>query len=226
MTGILLILAIALFVIFYTAKEGEDDIKLPPKLAEQLDRMWDIAQKAFSERKFLRAEKALLTILRFDETNATAYNRLGILYARQKQYKEAIECFEIAQSLDSNANSLHNAGLIYLETGENEKAAMAFEQALALEDNLPTRYIAYSKALEGVGEYKKAISALEASLELNRSVQVYRQLAHLYEAVGDEESAGKIKRTLEKLAEKRASATLKKAAKSHAGHKDKRKVVM
>ncbi|MDR1032455.1 MAG: tetratricopeptide repeat protein [Candidatus Nomurabacteria bacterium] len=226
MTGILLILALALFTIFYTAKEGEDDIKLPPKLTEQLDRMWDIAQKAFSERKFLRAEKALLTILRFDETNATAYNRLGILYARQKQYKEAIECFEVAQSLDSNANSLHNAGLIYLETGENEKASMAFEQALALEDNLPTRYIAYSKALEGLGEYKKAISALEASLELNKSVQVYRQLAHLYETSGDQESADKINKTLEKLAEKRATATLKKAAKIRPGGKNKRKVVM
>ncbi|MDR0397662.1 MAG: tetratricopeptide repeat protein [Candidatus Nomurabacteria bacterium] len=226
MTGILLVLTIAVFIVLYTPKEGEEDIKLPPKLAEQLDKMWDIAQKAFTDRKFLRAEKALLTILRFDETNATAYNRLGILYARQKQYKEAIECFEIAQSLDSNANSLHNAGLIYLETGENEKAAMAFEQALALEDNLPTRYIAYSKALEGIGEYRKAISALEASLELNKSVQVYRQLAHLYEEAGDEEVAKKINKTIEKIAEKRAASTLKKAPLLKRDSKNKRKVVM
>ncbi|MDR0591422.1 MAG: tetratricopeptide repeat protein [Candidatus Nomurabacteria bacterium] len=211
MTGIILILALALLVIFYSTKSKDDEDKLPSKLSEQLDKMWDIAQKALSEKKFLRAEKALLTILRFDETNATAYNRLGILYARQQQYKEAIECFEIAQSLDSNASSLHNAGLIYLETGEHEKAAMAFEQALSLEDNLPTRYIAYAKALEGMGEYKKAISALETALESIKSIQVYRQLAHLYEVAGDEENAAKVNKKIEKATEQSAAATLKKA---------------
>jgi tetratricopeptide (TPR) repeat protein len=213
MTGILLILALAMFALLYTPKNTDDkESKLPPKLADQLDRMWDIAQKSFSEEKFLRAEKALLTILKFDEANAQAYNRLGILYARQKKYDESIECFEIAQSLDSNANSLHNVGLIYLETGEAEKASMAFEQALALENDLPTRYIAYSKALEAIGDYKKAIAALESSLELNKSVQVYRQLAHLYEASGDHESADKIKTTLDKLAARRQVANPIKTA--------------
>ena len=78
------------------------------------------------ERKPFKAEKALLTILKFDEKNAAAYNRLGILYAKSQKYDEAVECFEIAQSLDNNPASIHNVGLIYLETGAYEKAAMAF----------------------------------------------------------------------------------------------------
>ena len=36
------------------------------------------------ENRFLRAEKALLTILKIDEKNAAAYNRLGILTPNKK----------------------------------------------------------------------------------------------------------------------------------------------
>ena len=49
------------------------------------------------ERKPLRAEKALLAILKIDEKNAAAYNRLGILYAKGQKFDEAIECFEKAR---------------------------------------------------------------------------------------------------------------------------------
>ena len=92
-----------------------------------------------------------MIILRVDEKNATAYNRLGILYAKQRAYKDAIECFEIAQSLEPSASSLHNVGLIYYETENYEKASLAFEQALDMEDDLAARYIAYAKVQEKLG---------------------------------------------------------------------------
>ena len=69
----------------------------------------------------MKAEKALLTILKFDEKNAAAYNRLGILYAKEKHYKEAIECFEIAQSLE--------------KLGERNKAVESLETAYSLNPN-------------------------------------------------------------------------------------------
>ena len=59
---------------------------LPLKISEKLDQLWEVAQESLRERKYLRAEKALLTILRVDERNATAYNRLGILYEKQQAY--------------------------------------------------------------------------------------------------------------------------------------------
>src|SRR5690606_27432959 len=128
--------------------------------------LWEIAQQSIRERKYLRAEKALLTILRVDERNATAYNRLGILYAQQKAYEDAIECFEIAQSLEPSASSLHNVGLIYFETESYEKAALAFEQALEMESGLAARHIAYAKVLEKLGRHKKMIDALEKAVDL------------------------------------------------------------
>ena len=160
-----------------------------PKYATQMKKLWQIAQTSMKERKPFRAEKALLTILKFDEKNAAAYNRLGILYAKGQKYDEAVECFEIAQSLDNNPASIHNVGLIYLETGAYEKAAMAFRQAIELEGDVPARYIALAKAEEKLGNTKKAIEALENAYELDPKVSTLRQILAIYEAAGDTEAA-------------------------------------
>ncbi|HRN90778.1 MAG TPA: tetratricopeptide repeat protein, partial [Candidatus Saccharibacteria bacterium] len=126
MLGLLLIALIGAWALYQRQTITEVAADLPLKLSEKLDQLWSIAQESLQDRKYLRAEKALLTILRVDERNASAYNRLGILYAKQQAYKDAIECFEIAQSLESSASSLHNVGLIYYETKNYEKAALAF----------------------------------------------------------------------------------------------------
>jgi len=153
-----------------------------------MKKLWDIAKVSMKERKTLRAEKALLTILKFDETNAAAYNRLGILYAKSQNYDEAIECFEIAQSLDSNPSSLHNVGLIYLETGAYEKASMAFQQALKLEGNVPARFIALAKSEEKLGHRKAAVEALESAYALDHSISTLRHILSIYEDMGDAEN--------------------------------------
>lgn len=163
---------------------GEVATDLPQKISEKLDQLWTVAQESIREKKYLRAEKALLTILRVDERNATAYNRLGILYAKQKAFKDAIECFEIAQSLEPSASSLHNVGLIYYETESYEKAALAFEQALTMEEDVASRHIAYAKVQEKLGHDKKMLSALERAVELDPIPQTLNILADAYDRVG------------------------------------------
>lgn len=191
MLGIVLILLFTVFLIFFYPKfidKKKEESATSPKYNAQMKKLWSIAQVSMKERKPLRAEKALLTILKFDEKNAAAYNRLGILYAKEQKFDEAIECFEIAQSLDNNPSSLHNAGLIYLETGAYEKAAMAFEQALELEGGIPARFIALAKTYEKLGNRKGAIDALEAAYELDNSTTTLRQILALHEASGDTEA--------------------------------------
>ena len=188
MTGLLLIIVVAIGAVLYRPSiDGTRD--LPIKISEKLDQLWSIAQDAIRENKYLRAEKALLTILRVDERNATAYNRLGILYAKQRAYKDAIECFEIAQSLEPSASSLHNVGLIYYETGDFAKAALAFEQAIEIENDLAARYIAYAKTQEKLSHNKKMITALEKAVELEPIPQTLTVLAEAYERVGQHDLA-------------------------------------
>ena len=199
MIAVLAIVLFTIFLIFFfpLEKKPEKVEEKSPKYTAQMKKLWTIAQSSMKERKPLRAEKALLTILKFDEKNAAAYNRLGILYAKGQKYDEAVECFEIAQSLDNNPASIHNVGLIYLETGAYEKAAMAFRQAIELEGDVPARFIALAKAEEKLGNPKKAIEALENAYELNCSVATLRQILAIYEAAGDEEAIAIISARIE-----------------------------
>ncbi len=199
MLGLLLILALGVWVLLYQRPLDEAGNELPSKISSQLDKLWGIATESIRDRKYLRAEKALLTILRVDERNASAYNRLGILYAKQRAYQDAIECFEIAQSLEPSASSLHNVGLIYYETGVFEKAALAFEQALSLENDLAARHIAYAKVQEKLGDYKKMIASLERAVALEPNPQSLGILADAYDRNGQEELATDLREKAQKM---------------------------
>ncbi len=172
---------------------------LPRRISDKLGRLWDIAHQGMRENRFLRAEKALLTILKIDQKNAAAYNRLGILYAKQKEYKDAIDCFEIASSIESTPSSLHNLGLIYYETENYEKAAVAFERAMSLEDNLAARHIAYAKVQEKLSNDKLMLQHLQKAVELEPNQETYTLLHKAYEGRGMELEADQIQEKLKKL---------------------------
>lgn len=169
------------------------------KVGDRLGKLWDIAHQGMRENRFLRAEKALLTILKIDEKNAAAYNRLGILYAKQKEYRDAIDCFEIASSIEATASSLHNLGLIYYETENYDKAAVAFEQALNLEDELAARHVAYAKVQEKLGNDKLMFQELERAAELEPNRETYTLLLKAYQSHGQEAEADLIADKLKRL---------------------------
>jgi len=201
--GVLFLGALGFWAITRQPKPSELKADIPLKISEKLDRLWDIAQESIRDRKYLRAEKALLTILRVDERNATAYNRLGILYAKQQAFQDAIECFEIAQSLEPSASSLHNVGLIYYETEQYEKGALAFEQALGIEDGVASRHIAYAKVQEKLENTPKMFESLEKAIELEPSIQSYNILADAYERYDRSEDAkvlrARVQRAIDKI---------------------------
>ena len=214
MVAVLIMIALTVFMAFFLRLEPKEKPaeEKSPKYKAQMKKLWQVAQTSMKEHKPSRAEKALLTILKFDEKNAAAYNRLGILYAKGQKYDEAVECFEIAQSLDNNPASIHNVGLIYLETGAYEKAAMAFEQAIALEGDVPSRYIALAKAEEKIGRTKKAVEALENAYELDPKVSTLRQILAIYEADEDDEAVTAMTARIEAQIIKDNEAKLKRAA--------------
>lgn len=199
MLGLILLIALGVWILMYQKSVDDAGNELPSRVASRLDRLWQIAHEGLREKKYLRAEKALLTILRVDERNATAYNRLGILYAKQRAYQDAIECFEIAQSLEPSASSLHNVGLIYYETSQYDKAALAFEQALTMEGDLAARHVAYAKVQEKLGNTKKMITALERAVEIEPNPQALTILADAYERDGQTELSERLRVKAKKM---------------------------
>ncbi len=199
MSGIILLLIVVIIALFSTKAREVEESPLTLKLSDRLGRLWDIAHQGMRENRFLRAEKALLTILKIDKKNAAAYNRLGILYAKQKEFKDAIDCFEIASSIEPSASSLHNLGLIYYETEHYEKAAQAFEMALKLEGDLANRHIAYAKVQEKLGNHKAVLQELEKAAELEPNPESFKLLLRVYQEHGMHEQAAAIERRLSKM---------------------------
>lgn len=200
MYALALLLIFAFFVYKHSRSSEHEMVVIPRRIGDRLTKLWEIAHHGMRENRFLRAEKALLTILKIDEKNAAAYNRLGILYAKQREYKDAIDCFEIASSIEPSASSLHNLGLIYYETENYQKAATAFEQALKLEDTLAARHIAYAKVQEKLGNDKLMIHELEKATELEPNPESFTLLAKAYESRGMAEEALEVQKRLDKLA--------------------------
>jgi len=199
MLGLILIVLIGIWAIYQPQTISEVTADLPVRISDKLGQLWTIAQDSIQTKKYMRAEKALLTILHIDERNASAYNRLGILYAKQRSLTDAIECFEIAQSLEPSASSLHNVGLIYYEIKDYDKASLAFEQALAIDNDLASRHIAYAKVQEKLGHDKKMIESLERAVELDPIPQTMNILADAYERTNQTELAINLREKAAKL---------------------------
>jgi tetratricopeptide (TPR) repeat protein len=197
------LIIVVIFGLFaYRNSEVHDDefADVSRKVGERIGRLWDIAHQGMRENRFLRAEKALLTILKIDEKNVAAYNRLGILYAKQKEFKDAIDCFEIASSIEATPSSLHNLGLIYYETENYEKAGVAFEQALKLEDGLAARHVAYAKVQEKLGNLKMMFQELNKAVDLEPNKETFTLLYKAYLSHDMNDDAEKLMKKLKKLA--------------------------
>lgn len=194
------IIAVFGWLSYHNSRIRDDEFaEVSRKVGDRMGRLWDIAHRGMRENSFLRAEKALLTILKIDEKNAAAYNRLGILYAKQKEYRDAIDCFEIASSIEATASSLHNLGLIYYETENYDKAAVAFEQALKLEEELAARHVAYAKVVEKLGNDKLMFQELERAVELEPNKETYTLLLKAYESHDRAEDADIVRDRLSKM---------------------------
>jgi len=199
MYELLIVAAFGVLGILSTRLHTEEFNEVSRTVGDHIGKLWDIAHQGMRENRFLRAEKALLTILKIDEKNAAAYNRLGILYAKQKEYRDAIDCFEIASSIEATPSSLHNLGLIYYETENYEKAGIAFEAALKLEESLAARHVAYAKVNEKLGNEKLMFQALERAVELEPNRETYTLLMQAYEERGMQSQADMVAEKLKKL---------------------------
>jgi tetratricopeptide (TPR) repeat protein len=199
MYELLIVVAFGAMAVASTRLQDDDINDISRRVGDRMGKLWDIAHQGMRENRFLRAEKALLTILKIDEKNAAAYNRLGILYAKQKEYRDAIECFEIASSIEATPSSLHNLGLIYYETENYERAGIAFEAALNLEENLAARHVAYAKVNEKLGNEKLMFESLKRAVELETNKETLTLLMQAYEERSMQSEADMINEKLKRL---------------------------
>jgi tetratricopeptide (TPR) repeat protein len=167
----------------------------PRRITKQLTTLVTYADRLYSEKKWLAAEKAYLNVLKLDHKNLTAYSHLGIIYSTQKNLADAIECFEIAARLKPGAPTYQNLGLSYYENRNYMKAIAAFDKSIMFEPTAP-RFIGLSKAYKKVNNTTGLIASLEHAAELDQSMRVQELLIGAYIDAGRPDDAKAVRERL------------------------------
>lgn len=167
----------------------------PDRTSARLAQMVTYADRLFSEKKWLSAEKAYLGVLKIDHKNITAYSHLGIIYSTQKNMPDAIECFEIAARLHPSGTTFQNLALAYFDNRNYIKSIAAYEKAIMFE---PTagRYVGLSKSHAKLHNLPQVIAALKKAADLDPTQRVLKMLADTYEEAGQKEQAAATRKRL------------------------------
>jgi tetratricopeptide (TPR) repeat protein len=133
-----------------------------------------------------------------DDSDAEAWNNLGIVYYRMKDYPEALAAYERAVQLEPGfASAFNNQGTLYLrmalERKDREvlpKAIAAFDRAIGSDPSLASAYNGRASAFKFSGRPQDAIRDWKKALELQPDfVDVYFNLGITYLETGEKSEA-------------------------------------
>lgn len=159
-----------------------------PNTTAKIDELTEYASKLRAGNNYNGAERVYMQILKLNHRHASTYSRLGTLYSAQRNYGDAIECFEIATQVSPSGPTFYNFGLALYENRELAKAVAAFEKAIMFEPS-PQRYVGLAKAFNRVGDNAGMLSALERAAELEPHPRILELLADAYDADNRSEDA-------------------------------------
>jgi tetratricopeptide (TPR) repeat protein len=102
------------------------------------------------EGKLKEAERAYLRGVAKNPKNPRLYNRLGAIYLKQRNYRDALEAFEAARDFDGSKASRHyNVALAAWQLNNLAKARAAIKHAIQL-DSQSAKYQELNKQMEQV----------------------------------------------------------------------------
>jgi len=163
--------------------QGPAPVLAPKRPNAQLAQLASYADRLYTERKWLAAEKAYLNVLKLDHKNVTAYVHLGIIYSTQKNMPDAIECFTISARLRPSGSSFQNLALAFYDNRNYIKSIAAYEKAIMFEPHTQ-RYVGLGKAQLKLHNLAAAIEAFEHAAELDPSARTLQRLAEAYDEAG------------------------------------------
>ena len=125
--------------------------------------------------------------LKLDPNYKGALLRLGMLYASQQQYPQAIEIFQrFVKATDGSANAYSDLGFCLELAGRTDEAQAAYKAGIAQDPkNQPCR-VNYGLLLARAGKIAEATTQLQAVLT---PAQVHYNIAAVFEGQGRTEQA-------------------------------------
>lgn len=137
------------------------------------------------------AKDAYLRAIDADPDSSTAYNGLGLAYARLKQYHEAVDAYQKALKQDpDSAWTLSNLGLAYIEMKRYREAIDALGQAVKAMPDLSVAQFNLGIAYTKMERYREAAASYDEAIRLNPSMaDAYYGLGLVYVYLHDRRSA-------------------------------------
>jgi len=121
----------------------------------------------------------------------SAYNNLGMAYAKLNQLQQALDCFQKATEINPNfAESYAYLGATYNSLEQPEKAIFYLKKAIDLGSVDIKTYASLGASYYFTGKFAEAIQYFEKVVQLNpKHIKAYIVLGNAYKALGDYQKA-------------------------------------
>ena len=119
------------------------------------------------------------SVINDNPTDVLAYNHLGAIYARQKDYEKAVSIYRLGLQVDPNHPILQfNLAKAYEATGNDSEAVSSYESALRAKPGWKDAVKAYAKLLLKLNRTAEAASLVQ------NAVSLYSDQSDLYYLLG------------------------------------------
>jgi len=148
-----------------------------------------------------QAEKYYIKAITQNPKDCRSYNELGVVYLKEKNFPDAINCFKQAIEIDKgNAVFYNNLGLAYHRQGKYKKAISEFKKSIALDPKPSRRYINLGLAYMKLGNFQKAKENFDRALKIDPdNIEYLTLFAQTLLKLGDEDLAKIILKRILKL---------------------------
>jgi len=135
------------------------------------------ADELFEQGELKKAEKMYLKLLDKNSKDATLFNKLGLIYLADKNFKDAKSSLKQALKLEpENDTFYNNLGLLYYEMGKYDDAIKTYEESIGINDKIASRLVNLGLAYFMNKKYRKAADAYERAVILDPRNESYVEL--------------------------------------------------
>lgn len=120
-----------------------------------------------------------------------AYNQMGIIYDKRKDYKNSLESYQKAiEANPSDAVVYNNLGSLYFNSGKVKEAQDVYQKAIKYNPNYPEAYMNLGSTYGMLQQYDTALNYFFKAIKLNPNLaQAYYYIGLTYRFKGDENNA-------------------------------------
>ncbi|MFC1656694.1 tetratricopeptide repeat protein [Patescibacteria group bacterium] len=126
-------------------------------------------QMLIENNRLPEAEKKLLDLVVRNPKNGDIYEKLGLVYLKQKNFTDCIQALKEALKYkkDITGNIYNNLGLAFFNLKEYPKSIENYRMSIDLDKKAVSRYINLSLSQKALGQAQDAIRTLKRAQKIN-----------------------------------------------------------